>query len=138
VEINAPADKKFYGFRSIYRDISFNGNTGCIVGQNGSVLMSHDGGESWEPSATYFQNDVRELMDLRSVHFITPQRGYAVGELGTRIMMTEDGGRNWTYRSTNNAEWFRAIWAAPSGKLIVVGEREKIVASRMMDFPGRN
>jgi photosystem II stability/assembly factor-like uncharacterized protein len=129
VEINAPADKKFYGFRSIYRDISFNGNTGCIVGQNGSVLMSHDGGESWEPSATYFENDVRELMDLRSVHFITPQRGYAVGELGTRIMMTEDGGRNWTYRSTNNAEWFRAIWAAPSGKLIVVGEREKIVAS---------
>jgi len=129
VKLNAPADKKFYGFRSIYRDISFNGNTGCIVGQNGSILMSHDGGETWEPSATYFQNDVRELMDLRSVRFVTPQRGYAVGELGTRIMMTEDGGRNWAFRTTDNAEWLRAVWAEPSGKLIVVGEREKILES---------
>ncbi|MCW3092928.1 MAG: hypothetical protein JWP81_3997 [Ferruginibacter sp.] len=134
VELHAPADKKFYGFRSIYRDISFNGNTGCIVGQNGSVLVSHDGGDTWEPSATYFQNDLRELMDLRSVQFVTPQKGYAVGELGTMIMMTEDGGRNWTYRSTGNTEWLRAIWAEPSGKLIVVGEKEKVLESRDNGF----
>ena len=129
VKVNAASDKKFYGFRSIYRDICFKGNTGCIVGQNGSVLISHNGGETWEPSATFFQNDVRELMDLKSVLFVTPQRGYAVGELGTKIMMTEDGGRNWTYRTTGNSEWLRAIWASPSGKLIAVGEREKIIAS---------
>lgn len=129
VKLNAPGDKKFYGFRSIYHDITFNGSTGCIVGQNGSVLISHDGGETWEPTATVFHNDVRELMDLRSVQFVTPQKGYAVGELGTKLMITEDGGRNWAYRSTGNSEWLRALWAASPGKLIAVGEREKILES---------
>jgi photosystem II stability/assembly factor-like uncharacterized protein len=129
VKLDVPADR-FYGFRSIYRDINFSGNTGCIVGQNGCILISHNGGETWEPSATYFRNDVRELLDLRSVQFVTPQLGYAVGELGTEIMMTEDGGRNWNYRSTGNTEWLRAVWASPSGKLIAVGEREKILASQ--------
>lgn len=128
-KINAPADKKFYGFRPIYRDISFNGNTGCIVGQNGSVLISQNGGDTWEPAATLYQNDTRELMDLRSVKFVTPQRGYAVGELGSKIMTTEDGGRNWTYRNTGNTEWLRAVWANASGKLFVVGEREKVLFS---------
>jgi photosystem II stability/assembly factor-like uncharacterized protein len=129
VKLNAPADKKFYGFRAIYHDISFKGNTGCIVGQNGSMLMSYDGGATWVPSATYFENEARELMDLRRVRFVTPQRGYAVGELGTKIMVTIDGGQNWSYRSTGNTEWLRAIYPGPSGKLITVGEREKILES---------
>jgi photosystem II stability/assembly factor-like uncharacterized protein len=128
-KVSASADKKFYGFRPIYRDISFSGNTGCIVGQNGSIVISHDGGETWEPTATFFHNDARELMDLRNVKFVTPQRGYAVGELGSKIMTTEDGGRNWTYRNIDNTEWLRAIWAEASGKLVVVGEREKVLES---------
>lgn len=129
VRLNAPADKKFYGFGSIYRDITFNGNTGCIVGDNGSVLISYDGGQTWAPSATYFSNNARELMNLRSVQFVTPKRGYVAGELGTKIMVTEDGGQNWSYRSTGNAEWLRAICIGPAGKLIAVGEREKVLES---------
>jgi photosystem II stability/assembly factor-like uncharacterized protein len=129
VKQSAAADRKFYGFQPIYRDISFKGNTGCIVGQNGTVLMSYDGGLNWSPSATYFEKEVRELMDLRSVIFLTPQKGYALGELGTKIMVTEDGGRNWSFRSTGNTEWLRAICAGQNGKLIAVGERGKILES---------
>lgn len=128
-KLEAAADKRFYGFRSIYRDISIKGNTGCIVGQNGTILISSDGGETWEPSATFYHDDIRELMDMRCVKFVTPSRGYAVGELGNKIMTTEDGGRNWTYRNTGNSEWLRAIWADPSGKLILAGERENIMSS---------
>ena len=129
INLHAIPDKKFYGFSPIYRDISLNGNTGCIVGQNGTILISSDGGDTWEPSATFYNNDIRELMDMRYVRFVTPMRGYAVGELGNKIMTTEDGGKNWTYRSTGQSEWLRAIWADPSGKLIVVGEREKVLGS---------
>jgi photosystem II stability/assembly factor-like uncharacterized protein len=128
-KVVAIADKKFYGFQPIYRDININGKTGCIVGQNGTILISSDGGETWEPTATFYSNEIRELMDLRNVRFVSPLKGYAVSELGNKIMTTEDGGHNWIFRSTGNSEWLRAIWAEPSGKLIVVGEREKVLSS---------
>ncbi len=127
--VEANADRKFYGFRSIYRDISINGKTGCIVGQNGTIMISSDGGDTWQPSATFYSGEIRELMDLRYVRFVSPLRGYAVGELGNRIMTTEDGGQNWTFRSTGSSEWLRALWADPSGKVIVTGEREKVLSS---------
>jgi len=128
-KIDAPADRKPYGFRPIYRDISFSDNTGCIVGQNGSVLISHDQGETWQPAATLYKDKLRDLMDFRSVHFVTPRLGYAVGELGTGMMVTEDGGKSWTYRPTEGTEWLRAVWANSSGKVYVTGERETVLTS---------
>lgn len=127
--VKAIADRRFYGFSPIYRDISINGNKGCIVGQNGTILISSNGGDNWEPSATFYTKEIRELMDLRYVKFVSPMRGYATGELGNKIMTTEDGGLNWTLRSTGSSEWLRALWADPSGKIIAVGEREKILSS---------
>jgi len=128
-KINASADKRFYGFSPIYRDISINGSAGCIVGQNGTIIISTDGGNTWKPSATFYSREIRELMELRSVCFVSPQRGYAAGELGNKIMTTEDGGLNWTLRNTGSSEWLRAVWADNTGKLIAVGEREKVISS---------
>jgi photosystem II stability/assembly factor-like uncharacterized protein len=129
-EVAAPADRRPYGFQPIYRDITFNGNTGCIVGQNGSLLMSHDGGESWSPAATFFKSEIRDLMDLRRVKFTSPLQGYAVGELGTQLMVTEDGGKSWSYRPLPDTEWLRAVWADSSGKVVLTGEREKVMISK--------
>jgi len=128
-KIEASPDRRFYGFKPIYRDICFNGSTGCIVGQNGTILISSDGGNTWEPSGTFYSREIREMMELRSVCFVDPQRGYAVGELGNKIMTTEDGGRNWTFRNTESSEWLRALWADNTGKLVVAGEREKLITS---------
>jgi photosystem II stability/assembly factor-like uncharacterized protein len=127
--LDAESDRRPYGFRPIYHDISFNGNTGCIVGQNGAVMMSNDGGLSWHPSATFFKSEIRDLMDLRSVHFVTPERGYAVGELGTRILVTEDGGASWRYQPLPNTGWLRAVWASAEGAVVIVGEQERILKS---------
>jgi LmbE family N-acetylglucosaminyl deacetylase len=128
------ADRKIFGFRPIYRDITFKGNTGCIVGQNGTVLISKDGGDSWYPRATFFKPEIRDLLDLRRVQFVTPKLGYAVGEMGTRIMVTEDGGSSWTYRPVPDTEWLRAVWANPQGKVVIVGEREKVMISNDKGF----
>lgn len=128
-KVHALADRQFYGFRPFYRDVTFNGNTGCIVGQNGSVLMSYDGGETWTPSATFFQNETRELMDLTRVDFVTKEQGYIVGELGTRILWTDDGGASWALRPVENEDWLRALWADADGKIFVTGEQEKIIMS---------
>jgi photosystem II stability/assembly factor-like uncharacterized protein len=127
--VDASADRRPYGFRSIYRDVAFNGDTGCIVGQNGAVLISGDGGESWSPTATFFKSEIRDLMDLRSVLFVTEKKGYAVGELGTRMMVTEDGGASWSYRPLPDTEWLRAVWANAGGKVVLAGEREKVLIS---------
>lgn len=127
--LEASADRRPYGFQVIYRDVSFSGETGCIVGQNGSVLVSHDQGESWEPSATFFKDEIRDLIDLRRVRLVSPTRGFAAGELGTRILVTEDGGRSWALRPMPDTEWLRAVWADRTGKVVVAGEREKIAVS---------
>ncbi len=124
--LDAGADRRPYGFQPIYRDITFNGETGCVAGQNGSLLISHNGGESWKPSATYFKSEIRDLMDLRRVIFPTPKLGYAVGELGTRLMVTEDGGNSWSYRPLPDTEWMRSVWADADGKVVIAGEREKV------------
>ena len=129
-EVAAPADRRPYGFQPIYRDITFNGNTGCIVGQNGSLLMSDDGGDSWNPAATFYKDEIRDLQDLRRVRFATPRLGYAAGELGTQLMVTEDGGKSWSYRPLPDTEWLRAVWADSSGKVVVAGEREKVMLSK--------
>lgn len=130
----APADRKFYDFRTFYRDVTFNGSTGCIVGQNGCILVSSDAGRTWSPAATFFDTAIRELLDLTHVQFVTPQLGYAVGELGSRIMVTEDAGQSWSLRPAANTDWLRALWADSSGKLVLAGEREKILASADKGF----
>ncbi len=127
--VQAEADRRPYGFQPIYTDVTFNGSTGCIVGQNGTVLVSNDSGESWHPAATFFKSEIRDLMDLRSVRFVTPRIGYAVGELGTRMLVTEDGGASWRYQPLPNSGWMRAVWANDGGEVIVVGEQEQVLRS---------
>jgi len=129
-KVNAPADRKFYDFRPFYRDISFNGSTGCIVGHNGSIVISNDNGKTWKPSATFFDAEIREFLDLTRVRFATEKLGYAVGELGSRIMVTEDAGASWSLRPVDNRDWLRALWADDTGKVVLAGEREKILISK--------
>jgi photosystem II stability/assembly factor-like uncharacterized protein len=133
-KLTAPADRQFYGFRPFYRDIAFNGSTGCIVGQNGTILISHDGGETWHATATFFDTKIREFFDLTRVQFVSSKLGYAVGELGTRFLVTEDGGASWSLRSVANTDWLRALWADDMGKVVLVGEREKILLSNDAGF----
>ncbi len=134
VKVPAPADRQFYGFRPFYRDITFNGSTGCIVGQNGTILISSDGGQTWLPKATFFDATTREFLDLTSVWFVTEKLGFAVGELGTKLMVTEDGGKSWTLRPVENTDWLRAVWAEADGKVVLVGEREQVLISKDRGF----
>ena len=98
------------------------------------MLVSHNGGQTWTPAATCFKDDVREHFDLRSVHFVTPKLGYAVGGIGSRIMVTEDGGASWSYRPVPNRQWLRAVWADESGKIVAAGDGETVVVSNSRGF----
>ncbi len=72
-------------------DIHFSeGNTtvGYAVQEGGGVLKTTNGGTSW------FALDSITNVCLQGVHFITPDKGWIVGDAGF-IGYTEDGGQNW-------------------------------------------
>jgi photosystem II stability/assembly factor-like uncharacterized protein len=78
-------------------------NTGSVVGSNGSILRTTDGGETWTPQTSGTE------ADLWDVFFISADTGWAVGgSLGSFgegvILQTTDGGNNWiaqTYPNNN-------------------------------------
>jgi photosystem II stability/assembly factor-like uncharacterized protein len=61
-------------------DVSFvNENNGTIVGPNGTILNTTDGGYTWIQQSSITTND------LFNVYFTNPQNGFAIGEDGTLI-----------------------------------------------------
>ena len=77
-------------FRNKLFKVEFmNNNQGCVVGDHGLILLTHDGGKTWE------ETDSGTNKSLRSVSFIDENRGWAVGGSGT-VIHTEDGGRTWS------------------------------------------
>ncbi len=86
----------------------------------GWMMRSDDGGYHWErlPAPGDF---------YRSVHFPTPQTGYACGYQGT-LLKTTNGGRSWqTIReggsSGHKNRPFRALWFADAERGWLVGEQ---------------
>src|SRR5690554_2297352 len=62
--------------------------TVIVVGNNGTILKTTDGGETWvqKPSGL--------TADIRKVQFPTPEIGYAV-TVGDALLKTTDGGEIW-------------------------------------------
>ncbi len=56
-----------------------------------SILVSRDGGESFDYA---YSSSRTNGPALKAIHFITPERGVAIGEEGL-VLLTEDGGESW-------------------------------------------
>ena len=74
-----------------------NSRNGFIVGSDGNILRTTDGGESWKNLYSGVADD------LWDVCFLTEQIGFAVGEFG-RILKTENGGESWRKTATGTQE----------------------------------
>jgi len=75
-------------------DVYFiNQNQGWIVGDNGTILSTSDGGKTWN------QQNGTTTDDLKAVHFINKDIGWAVG--GNVMQYSEDGGRSWEKHTQN-------------------------------------
>ena len=84
---------------------------GWIVGSNGLLLTTTDGGARWERKASLN----REV--LRDVHFLDPQRGFVLGEYTifnrpasdvpknrAFLLASDDSGKNWNEVDLINEE----------------------------------
>ena len=72
-----------------FTDIYFaDAKHGWIVGHQGWILHTADGGENWE------KQTVNTNEDFEAVYFTNLRNGWAVGDKGL-IATTDDGGRHW-------------------------------------------
>lgn len=68
---------------------------GYVCGENGLILKTTDGGDSWNELA----NPAQGNRDLRALDFINTNSGYVVGD--STILKTTDGGNTWVSESQN-------------------------------------
>lgn len=87
--LDLPAKPSALAVRSPLRDVAQAGKRLVAVGQRGHILYSDNAGKDWQ------QARVPVSADLNSVHFPTPQQGWAVGNDGV-ILHSSDGGASWT------------------------------------------
>jgi photosystem II stability/assembly factor-like uncharacterized protein len=65
-----------------------NSNIGTVVGEEGIILRTTDGGQSWVPQSN------GQASGLLGVYFTDTTNGTVVGNDGV-ILRTTDGGQNW-------------------------------------------
>lgn len=83
---------------------------GCVVGQEGTILRTEDGGLTWTPQTT---NKQEEGTHLFSVQALDANTAWAVGDWGTRIF-TDDGGKTWQdFSLTIDETHPQFVWLSP-------------------------
>jgi photosystem II stability/assembly factor-like uncharacterized protein len=83
---------------------------GWVVGQEGTILRTEDGGVTWTAQAT---NKQQEGTHLFSVQALDANTAWAVGDWGTRIF-TDDGGKTWQdFSLTIDETHPQFVWLAP-------------------------
>jgi len=112
------------GEASIF-DFSFNGRGQALaIGQNGLVLRTENGGESWRRMEALGETN------LLGVWFYG-EHALAVGIRGA--FSSRDGGRSWKALTTNDVDtaWYQAV-ASPAGRdaPVAVGHRGRILEIR--------
>jgi photosystem II stability/assembly factor-like uncharacterized protein len=86
--LDTPAQISSLASKSLLQAIAKAGNRLIAVGQRGHVVVSSDGGATWQ------QSPVPVSSDLTSVFFVDEKQGWAVGHDGV-ILHTSDGGQGW-------------------------------------------
>jgi photosystem II stability/assembly factor-like uncharacterized protein len=106
--------------------------SGWILGEEGIMLHTEDGGRTWKTQTNSLAGGFRLLglgsADLRSACFVSAWWGWVVGRLGY-ILHTEDGGSHWTMQTGDTDKWLESVAFATSQSGWVVGEGGTILHS---------
>jgi photosystem II stability/assembly factor-like uncharacterized protein len=105
---------------------------GWAVGFQGAIYHTSDGGQSWnrqrselEPSGIL--KPAGEEFTLRGIHFIDPQRGWAVArselEDAGRVLATTNGGKTWSRVFASNEKFQDVFFVSTDEGWIAAGTR---------------
>ena len=84
-----PAPMSPLASKSLLQGVARAGDKLVAVGQRGHIVVSPDGGKTWQQSPAPVSSD------LTAVYFVNERKGWAVGHDGV-ILATNDAGATWT------------------------------------------
>lgn len=93
-------------------------STGFVVGTNGRILKTTNGGNNWTTSTS------GTTAELKDVYFTGTQNGYTVGS--ERVLRTVNGGSSWT-STIFSGSYFKSIHFPSSNVGYAVGENRKFI-----------
>jgi photosystem II stability/assembly factor-like uncharacterized protein len=97
------------------------GKEGWIVGEQGLILHTSDGGDTWQVQHS------KATTQLLSVAAVTDKEVSAVGDHGT-LIWSNDGGQSWEMTTLNNLTFYSVAFTDPNNGW-VVGEFQTILHS---------
>lgn len=104
---------------------------GWAVGHWGAILVSSDGGDSWQIQRLSSEED----RPLFAVHFFNARQGVAVG-LWSLVLTTDDGGKTWNEQTLDAPSGYSradlnlmGLFADDHGGLYASAERGQVVRS---------
>ena len=116
---------------NIYGIDFVNETHGIAVGEGGVIIVTENGGLSWEPS------DIPESVNGLSfydVAFINPIRAFVAGENGTFMRSSGTGdssiGYNWVVWDTGSTSTIKAISYSSINKVWIVGDNNFIALTK--------
>lgn len=98
--------------------------TGWAVGDDGTIMLSNDGGATWLPQSS---GTTQDLLGL-AVRPGDATRAWVVGRAGT-VLTTTDGGDTWTARNSGTTQDLRAAWFKDTSNGIAVGSGGTIIGT---------
>ncbi len=93
---------------------------GWVVGTDGMILISEDGGRVWRRQESGSQDE------LVHVRFTNDKRGWVVGAKGT-ILFTDDGGRTWERQISGTSNHLYHIEARGKDNAWIVGDKGTVL-----------
>ncbi len=91
-----------------------NPDTGWVVGYNGTILQTMDGGKSWTPQVSAVSGN------LFSVRFLDENTGWITASNGA-LQKTTNGGQDWNHLNVSGTPKIRKLHIIDSNKLWAIG-----------------
>jgi photosystem II stability/assembly factor-like uncharacterized protein len=107
---------------SLYDTHFISEKDGWAVGAFGTIVSTHDGGDSWRPQMSH------TVENLFGIDFADPQHGWIVGRSGT-VLHTNDGGETWEKQPTGIDRHLFKVKALDPQRAWVVGDWGAILAT---------
>ncbi len=98
------------------------------VGENGTLIRTTDGGESWRSAAVSYDSSSHADIALRTVLMASATVGYAAGGNGL-LLKTTEAGSDWEEIDSPTGEAINDIAATSASKLWIAGEGGVIYAT---------
>ena len=105
----------------------FDESIGIVAGDNGTILRTTDGGNSWVHVCS------GTVENLYGLHFFNSKTGYVVGS-SSIVMKTTDRGLSWRMQYSDSNHVLYSVYSSEGGYTYAAGSGGFIIKSNTMDI----